>query len=1083
MLFRNVASSSLTLLVIPLLSGFMLEHGPVLASVRGAGSSTSQRAGEDRSAAKRVSAEAEQLVKEQRVESSRRAIEKYKESLQLWRAAADHRQEAITLKRIGDVYQPLGEYQNALTFYRQALSLNHGASDLQAEGETLNEIAYVLLNLGENQQALTLTHRSIRLSEMTGNQRGIARAQNNFGEIYYGLGDLQQSLKYCEKALELWRKQADPSGQALALLNSGYVYSDLGLIKEAFDSYKQAITLWESSQDRRGEAITLTAIGRLYSRIGETQEALDFFQRGQQLIQPIGDRNAEVSGLNGMANIYNVLGESQRALEYYNRSLGLVRTGQYRGLEATTLGDVGRVYFSLGENAKALDHHQLALSIFRAIGDRRMEIVELKEIAKIYDSQGDQRKAFNYYQRARSSYHNENDLRGESVTLNLIGRIYVARGQKQEALECFGKALRLGQKAEYPEAQAAALNNLARLERDSGDLVAALERSKQAMVVIESLREKVNSPDLRTSYFASVRQQHEFYIDLLMRLHQLKPDAGYNRAALEATERSRARSLLEGLIAARVGVRDNADPELLERERKLNQQFHEAANRRPKTDSEEAMTPEAKALAEEIDDLVWQLRDVQAQIRTSSIRHLMAKSTEPFTLKHFQEQVLDDNSMLLEFMLGEERSYVWAVTRTDVWSYELPPRGQIETGARKLTALLAANQPVPNETFAQHQARIADAAVQFPDAAASLGDLLLGPLQPKLGAKRLLIVPDGALQSIPFAALTVPPSVGKSDPQDRMPLVLDHEIVYEPSASVLTLMRKDRNEADDRKTIAVFANPVFEADDPRVTRRGESTTSTDTGETRRLFRDLGFTDGRVPALPSSRDEAEAIMSFAPPGTGLKALGFDASRATVIQPELAQYRIVHFATHGFVDYERPELSGLVLSLVDKDGQPEDGYLRLQDIYNLRLSADLVVLSACNTGLGKEVRGEGLIGLTRGFMYAGASSVTASLWKVDDEATAELMKLFYEGMFKQGLTPAAALRQAQLEMRHSKRWHEPYYWAAFIIQGQYDQKEVIPSKFPLSRVLIAAATSLVLLVAFLLLIKTHRKIPSSVTMTRR
>jgi CHAT domain-containing protein len=169
------------------------------------------------------------------------------------------------------------------------------------------------------------------------------------------------------------------------------------------------------------------------------------------------------------------------------------------------------------------------------------------------------------------------------------------------------------------------------------------------------------------------------------------------------------------------------------------------------------------------------------------------------------------------------------------------------------------------------------------------------------------------------------------------------------------------------------------------------------------------------------------------------MGFDASRAMISKPELAQYRIVHFATHGFVDYEHPELSGLVLSLVDQNGQPQDGFLRLHDIYNLKLSANLVVLSACNTGLGKEVKGEGLIGLTRGFMYAGAAGVAASLWKVDDDATAELMKHFYEGMFTKGLTPSAALREAQLGMWKQKRWHAPYYWAAFVIQGQYNQRE--------------------------------------------
>ena len=223
-----------------------------------------------------------------------------------------------------------------------------------------------------------------------------------------------------------------------------------------------------------------------------------------------------------------------------------------------------------------------ALSIFKAVGDRRMEMVELKEIGKIYDVQGDKPKALEYYRRARASYRNEKDLRGEATTLNLAGRIYADRGQKETAMAYFAQALSLSQKAEHPVGEAAALNNIARLERDNGNLFAARERTEQALKIIESLREKVNSSDLRTSYFASVRQQHEFYIDLLMQLDQKDPAGGFNVAAFEASERFRARSFLELVSAARVGVRDKADPALLERERQLNQQFHETANRRMK---------------------------------------------------------------------------------------------------------------------------------------------------------------------------------------------------------------------------------------------------------------------------------------------------------------------------------------------------------------------------------------------------------------------------------------------------------------------------------------------------------------------
>lgn len=224
------------------------------------------------------------------------------------------------------------------------------------------------------------------------------------------------------------------------------------------------------------------------------------------------------------------------------------------------------------------------------------------------------------------------------------------------------------------------------------------------------------------------------------------------------------------------------------------------------------------------------------------------------------------------------------------------------------------------------------------------------------------------------------------------------------------------------------------------------------------------------------------MNIVPWHTGFEAVDFAASRATVIGSPLDQYSIVHFATHAVLNENHPESSGIVLSMVNQAGRPQPGFLRIDDIYNLRLPVNLVVLSACKSALGKDVRGEGLIGLTRGFMYAGARGVVASLWKVDDEATAELMKRFYGGMFKQGLTPAAALRQAQLEMWQSKRWHSPYYWAAFVIQGQYDQKEVVPSRFPLVFIIVTTAALLLALACFLLLIKRRHHRASSGTMPR-
>ncbi|MCP5113214.1 MAG: CHAT domain-containing protein, partial [bacterium] len=260
--------------------------------------------------------------------------------------------------------------------------------------------------------------------------------------------------------------------------------------------------------------------------------------------------------------------------------------------------------------------------------------------------------------------------------------------------------------------------------------------------------------------------------------------------------------------------------------------------------------------------------------------------------------------------------------------------------------------------------------------------------------------------------------------EDPTPLVVEHELVRLPSASTLAVLREQtagRKEAENR--LAVLADPVFDSDDPRLPEQPAS-------------RGPGSSDGtRYPRLPSTRIEAEAIASLAPSGEAMTAIGLNASRALATSEELGRYRIVHFATHSILHHEHPELSGVALSMFDKQGQRQEGLLRLHDIYNLRLPAELVVLSACESYLGKEVRGEGLLGIVRGFMYAGASRVIASLWKVDDLATKELMVRFYRNVFDRGESPAAALRNAQIAMWQNPDWRSPYHWAAFVLQGEW------------------------------------------------
>jgi CHAT domain-containing protein len=622
------------------------------------------------------------------------------------------------------------------------------------------------------------------------------------------------------------------------------------------------------------------------------------------------------------------------------------------------------------------------LAIWRARGFREGEAGALTNLGFLYDYSGDYEKALSFHNQALPLYRVSGDQTGEAMSLFGLARATFARGNADDALE----------------------------------------KMETAVGIIESIRTRIAAAELRASYLAKYQSLYQFYVDLLMRLNQTRPSQGFDARAFQASERARARSLLDILNEARADLRQGVEPALLERERKLQQQLNaKDQQRRRARDARQSET-----IDKEIRALNAAFQELRAEIKSASPRYAALTQTQPASLKEIQS-ALDAETVLLAYWLGEWNSYLWLVTANAVKSYRLPKRADLEAEARLFY------DSVKTQT----------GAAEARKAAVDLSKILLEPAASELGNKRLLIVADGALNYVPFAALT---AVNGQKTENRF-LVETNEIVYLPSASILTVLRQETGARQPApKTIAVLADPVFDLADPRVARsiaaggngggKNESNKTAASAVLQKATRDAGLTTESLPRLANTREEAATIQSLVAESEIKLAMNFAANRATAISSDLAQYRIVHFATHGLLDSRHPELSGIALSMVDEQGKPQDGFLRLHEIYNLRLPADLIVLSACQTALGKDIKGEGLIGLTRGFMYAGAQRVAASLWKVDDEATAKLMQSFYQGMLgEKKLRPAAALREAQITMLKNKNFAAPYFWSAFTIQGEW------------------------------------------------
>ncbi|MBD2354964.1 CHAT domain-containing protein [Tolypothrix sp. FACHB-123] len=1034
----------------------------------------------NRDAAQKAFDEGMALYEQGTAESRRQAIEKWQQALILWRKAGDKKGEAVTFLGIGRVYDDLGEKQKALEYYNNALPLWRAVGNRGGEATTLNNIGGVYSALGEQQKALEFYNNALPLIRAVGDRGGEATTLVSIGAVYNALGEQQKALEYYNNALPLIRAVGDRGGEAITLNNIGAVYNALGENQKALEYYNNALPLIRAVGDRGGEAITLNNIGAVYNALGENQKALEYYNNALPLIRAVGDRGGEAITLNNIGAVYNELGESQKALEYYNNALPLRRAVGDRGGEASTLNNIGGVYNELGESQKALEYYNNALPLIRAVGDRGGEASTLNNLGLVYSALGENQKALEFYNNALPLWRAVGDRGGEATTLNNIGLVYSALGENQKALEFYNNALPLLRAVGDRGNEANLLGNIAYVERSRGNLQAARTNVEAAIKIIEQLRTKIDSKDLRTSYFATQQGVYKFYIDLLMELHKKSPSQGYAALALHYSERSRARSLIELLNEANAKILKGANPELLAQEQDLRQQIDAKdtlrINLQSSANKNDPITKAAiQKLTTEIENLLNQYQEIQAKIRTSNPAYAKLKNPDPdkdiLKLPQIQQQ-LDQDTLLLQYSLGEERSFLWVVSSNSLDTYELPKQQDIEKSAINLFCLISQNSSKPPSATDNENPCTNLKTPQINVAAKELTQLILSPAKDKLGKKRLVIVADGALQYIPFAALTdlnapqssTPPKAEPEKPKEvecsnaggiricsqvkpqnwnYQPLVVNHEIVSLPSASSIAFQRQQlANRQPASKALAILADPVYSVDDPRLKATSTKSTKSDKSQSNlelelersaleRSARSLNRNGWQ--RLVNTATEAKEILKFIPAGSSLEALNFDANYNWATSKALNQFRILHFATHGFVNQDQPALSGIVLSLVNQQGQAISGYLRLADLFNQDYPAELIVLSACETGLGKNINGEGLVGLTRGLMYAGAARVAVSLWQVSDRGTSILMQEFYKQMLQQNKKPAEALRAAQLKLWQEGR--SPYEWAAFTLQGEW------------------------------------------------
>jgi CHAT domain-containing protein/tetratricopeptide (TPR) repeat protein len=928
-----------------------------------------------------------------------------------------------------------------------SLSQSTTASDFanletpQTDPSTSLSRGRALLKQGHADQALPLLDSALSGFTSGNNARGVAAAQDALGDLYMIQGQYKVALDHYQKAYQSF-VVASGKDQASANVASN-VAGRAGATASAATETAATSTL----DNGFNANLMLAKIGDTNYRVGQMSEAgTAYFQMNVR--KPESAAAKTTRRLGGLGAIGGIMSTGRPSVEVPTSSaIGLLETtkeiDEYRKsiVYMTFELGIGRIAFANKDLEAARKHFQNALDA----GSGALPV-----IAKM----GQTRR---FKAAARTS----------------LGDVMLREGRYKDAVKMFNDAADGAKKDERLDLMWPAQRGLGRAlwlqaaqDKDGAKMrEQALSAYRDALKTIETIRAgSLRADESRTTFLATTEDVYDEASSAFAEMALTSAGSNatlsgkgldYAAESFRIAEAGRARSLLDMLGEVNAQITEGVPADLLKKKQDNLDRQQQIAEQLTGIALSGDQKQKPSDLESELDKLQTEFDKTENQIRTASPKYAALTSNQPLTLPDVQQKVLDDNTVLLEYQLGADNSYLFAATKSGVSLYKLPRRADVDKLATDFRAQLIPpklqRRIVGIDVAADQQRGLgivqgpSEDLPPFVAASNALYKAVVEPCAPIIGDKRILLVADGALNYIPFEAL-----VKNGDGADYASLsylVKTNEVVYSPSASVIAAIRQS-SAPSAGKSMLLVADPVFSAEDSRA-KGGAATTSS--GETRGLGLGLESAVNDVAGnaaassasgglhlarLSGTRTEADAISAIARTG-GAKAdlwTDLNASEDNVKTRDVSSYRYLHVATHGLLDAERPQFTGVVLSLVGN--KTNDGFLRTDEIFNLKLGSPLVMLSACETGLGKEKRGEGVIGLTRAFMYAGAPTVGVSLWSVADKSTADLMTDFYKRLL--GATPqspATAMRDAQLAMINGKKYSAPFYWAPFVLVGEW------------------------------------------------
>jgi CHAT domain-containing protein/predicted negative regulator of RcsB-dependent stress response len=824
------------------------------------------------------------------------------------------------------------------------------------------------------------------------NPRLEADLESRLAKSLAGEGLVEEALEHNQKATVLSSAIKRSPDLANQQMFSGELYMRIGMHPEAIAAFEKALQAASAVGSDTFRAHTLAKLTVAHSQVGNALEAIRTAEEAIRLFRERGmnwQAGAELSDV-GMA--YLTLGDTATAIRYFREALESGRHFHDSGEIVRNSNLLAEALLARGQAGEAEMLLKQTLGLLGEVREEQFEVrtrTLLGEAHSLRKEYGEALKelhaAFGIVRRMRNAW-------AEADLHQRMGRHFLRAGDVTGAEKSFEACLAIAEAASMVKLMQEARVGLAEVARRRNQPEQAVEWLKKAVAALESVRMGAPGPELRAGLLRKNWAVYEELIELLGEMHRRRPGVGYDREALTFSERGRARVLLDLLEESRAGLRLGLTPEQAARQRSLERQMAAALDRLSKENSAGARA--------EVEQAERALQQWATELRVTNPRYHGLKYPEPLDAEGVRRLAAERGLTIVEYSLGRRSSRVWVAGRGELWSAALPAEGVIAAEVRKL-----------RESLSEHPRGAA--AERYQEPARELYRMLIGPVRARLGkGARVVIVPDGILHYLPFEAL-----LG----QDDRFLLEEAAISYAPSASVLAELQRGPPGRGGREVLAL-GNPDFG-------RQGTAAKGEPAEVVRAVYGASGL---NLRPLPGTEKEVRSIAALYPGALSKVLVGREASEQALKAEPLAGYRRLHLATHALIDERAPARSGIVLSLINAVG--EDGVLRISEIMDLPLKAELVVLSACQTGLGTLVRGEGMVGFTRAFLYAGAERVAVSLWPVNDGSTPEIMEGFYRGM-RGGMGVAEALRAAKVGMVRSgvAGYRHPYYWAGFVVVG--------------------------------------------------